>query len=287
MKTKAKFLEEILQYKNYDTELIGRAYDKAKELHAGQLRKSGEPYLIHPIAVAIILAQLGMDDSTLAAGLLHDVVEDTDYTLDQLRDDFDDEIALLVEGVTKLGAIKFESKEEAQAEKFRRMFLAMSKDIRVLIIKLADRLHNMRTIEFMTPEKIVEKSEETLEIYAPLAGRLGIYTIKFELENTALKYLHPEEYEDLVRQVSEKRVNREAFVQGVIREISTALDRIGMKYEISGRSKQLYSIWKKMKLQHKTLDEIFDLIAVRVIVESVRDCYAVLGQVHTMWKPIP
>lgn len=287
MKTKAKFLEEILQYKPYNTELIGRAYDKAKELHDGQLRKSGEPYLVHPIAVAVILAQLGMDDETLVAGMLHDTVEDTPYTREQLVEDFGEDIALLVDGVTKLGNLKFDSKEQAQAENLRKMFLAMSKDIRVLIIKLADHLHNMRTIEFMTPAKIVEKSRETLDIYAPLAGRLGIYTVKFELENISLKYLHPQEYEDLERRVNAKKQQREEMIQNVIAEIRTALDEMHMKYDIMGRSKQLYSIYKKMTVQHKQLDEIFDLVAVRVIVETVRDCYAVLGQVHTMWKPIP
>jgi len=287
MKTKTLFLEEISQYKQYDTELIGRAYDKAKELHDGQLRKSGEPYLIHPIAVAIILAQLGMDDATLVGGLLHDVVEDTDYTREQLVADFSEEIALLVDGVTKLGSLKFDNKEEAQAENLRKMFLAMSKDIRVLIIKLADRLHNMRTIEFMRPEKIIEKSKETLDIYAPLASRLGIYAIKFELEDISLKYLHPEEYQTLAREVSEKKEQREKFIEEVIAEIKDALDGMNMKYDIMGRSKHLYSVYKKMVLQHKQLDEIFDLTAVRVIVENVRDCYAVLGQVHTMWKPIP
>lgn len=287
MKTKAKFLEEILQYKPYNTELIGRAYDKARELHDGQLRKSGEPYLVHPIAVAVILAQLGMDDETLVAGMLHDTVEDTPYTREQLVEDFGEDIALLVDGVTKLGGLKFDSKEQAQAENLRKMFLAMSKDIRVLIIKLADRLHNMRTIEFMTPAKIVEKSRETLDIYAPLAGRLGIYTVKFELENISLKYLHPQEYADLEKSVNAKKQQREEMIQKVISEIKEALDDMHMKYDIMGRSKQLYSIYKKMTVQHKQLDEIFDLVAVRVIVETVRDCYAVLGQVHTMWKPIP
>ncbi len=288
METKAKFLEEITSInKNYDTELIGRAFDTAKRLHDGQLRKSGEPYLIHPIAVAKILARLGMDDETIVGGLLHDVVEDTEYTREQLVEDFSEEIALLVDGVTKLGAIKFDTKEEAQAENLRKMFLAMSKDIRVLIIKLADRLHNMRTLEYMREEKKIEKSRETLDIYAPLASRLGIYTVKFELEDIALKYLHPEEYETLKIEVTEKKEQRLQFINQVIDEIKEALDQMNMKYDISGRSKHLYSVYKKMVLQHKQLDEIFDLTAVRVIVENVRDCYAVLGQVHTMWKPIP
>ncbi len=288
METKAQFIKEIRQYKDYDVELIGRAYDKAKQLHAGQLRKSGEPYMIHPIAVAIILAQLGMDDETLVGGLLHDVVEDTEYTREQLVEDFGEEVALLVDGVTKLGTLKYDNNREiAQAETLRKMFLAMSKDIRVLIIKLADRLHNMRTIEYMSPQKIIEKSTETLEIYAPLASRLGIYTIKFELEDLSLKYLHPDAYESLKKEVTEKKEQRERFINEVIQEIREALDAVHMKYDISGRSKHLYSVYKKMVLQHKQLDEIFDLTAVRVIVESVKDCYAVLGQVHTMWKPLP
>ena len=287
MKSKQGFLKSISEYRQHDLELISKAYDKAKELHAGQLRKSGEPYLIHPVAVAEILAKYGMDDETIVAGLLHDAVEDTDYTLEKLTEDFGTNIALLVDGVTKLGSIKFDNKEEAQAENLRKMFLAMSKDIRVLIIKLADRLHNMRTIEYMSPAKIIEKSQETLDIYAPLASRLGIYQIKFELENISFKYLHPEEYETLEREVAVKKKQREGLIEQVSSEISKALDAINMKYEIQGRSKHLYSIYKKMVLQHKQLDEIFDLTAIRVLVEDVRDCYAVLGQVHTMWTPIP
>ncbi|MBR2546968.1 MAG: bifunctional (p)ppGpp synthetase/guanosine-3',5'-bis(diphosphate) 3'-pyrophosphohydrolase [Eubacterium sp.] len=287
MKSKQSFLKCISEYRQHDLDLISRAYDKAKELHNGQLRKSGEPYLIHPVAVAEILAKYGMDDETIVAGLLHDAVEDTDYTLEDLTKDFGSDIALLVDGVTKLGSIKFDNKEEAQAENLRKMFLAMSKDIRVLIIKLADRLHNMRTIEYMSPAKIIEKSQETLDIYAPLASRLGIYQIKFELENISFKYLHPEEYETLEHEVAIKKKQREGLIEQVSSEISKALDAIHMKYEIQGRSKHLYSIYKKMVIQHKQLDEIFDLTAIRVLVEDVRDCYAVLGQVHTMWTPIP
>ncbi len=288
METRAKFLEEITDInKNYNTDLIGKAFDIARELHDGQLRKSGEPYLLHPIAVAKILVQLGMDDETIVGGLLHDVVEDTEYTREQLVQDFSEEVALLVDGVTKLGAIKFDTKEEAQAENLRKMFLAMSKDIRVLIIKLADRLHNMRTLEFMREEKKLEKARETLDIYAPLASRLGIYTVKFELEDISLKYLHPREYETLEIEVTEKKEQRVQFINQVIDEIKEALDQMNMQYDISGRSKHLYSVYKKMILQHKQLDEIFDLTAVRIIVENVRDCYAVLGQVHTMWKPLP
>ena len=254
MKSKQGFLKSISEYRQHDLELISKAYDKAKELHAGQLRKSGEPYLIHPVAVAEILAKYGMDDETIVAGLLHDAVEDTDYTLEKLTEDFGTNIALLVDGVTKLGSIKFDNKEEAQAENLRKMFLAMSKDIRVLIIKLADRLHNMRTIEYMSPAKIIEKSQETLDIYAPLASRLGIYQIKFELENISFKYLHPEEYETLEREVAVKKKQREGLIEQVSSEISKALDAINMKYEIQGRSKHLYSIYKKMVHQHKQLD---------------------------------
>lgn len=288
MVTKAEFLDKILSISpKYNTELIGKAFDIAQELHDGQLRKSGEPYFIHPVNVAYILAEMGMDDATIVGGLLHDVVEDTDYTREQLVSDFNEEIALLVDGVTKLGTIKFESKEEIQAENFRKMFLAMSKDIRVLIIKLADRLHNMRTMGFMKPEKIVEKCNETLDIYAPLASRLGIFKVKFELEDLALKYLHPEEFQELKQKVNKRKEEREETINTVIGEIKDSLDDMNLHYDIYGRAKHYYSIYKKMKLQNKQIDEIFDLIAVRIIVDNVKDCYAVLGIVHTMWKPIP
>ena len=286
--SKEEFLKELGEINpGYNMEFIGKAYDKAKELHEGQFRRSGDPYFTHPIAVAIILAQLGMDDETIAGGLLHDVVEDTNYTRNVLVSDFGEEVALLVDGVTKLGSIKFDTKEEAQAENLRKMFMAMSKDIRVLIIKLADRLHNMRTAEYWDIEKAKEKSRETLDIYAPLAGRLGISSVKQEMEDLALEYLYPEDFKTLSAKVSETRVQHEAFIGVVIEKIKAALDQMGMHYDIYGRSKHLYSIYKKMVLQHKQLEEIFDLTAVRVIVDSVKDCYAVLGQVHTMWKPIP
>ena len=288
METKAQFLEDLKKYnENYDLEIIGAAFDMAYKLHEGQLRKSGEPYFIHPIAVSKILAQLGMDEATIVGGLLHDVVEDTEYTREMLVKDFGEEVAVLVDGVTKLGSIKFDTKEEAQAENLRKMFFAMSKDIRVLIIKLADRLHNMRTAEYWSESKQKEKARETLDIYAPLASRLGIFTVKFELEDTALKYLHPQEYETLKSEVSEKREQREKVINSVIEKISATLEQLDLHFDIAGRSKHLYSIYKKMVLQNKQLDEIFDLTAVRVIVDSVKDCYAVLGLVHTMWKPIP
>ncbi len=271
----------------YDDSLIVKAFEIANKLHDGQLRKSGEPYIIHPIAVSKILANFGLDNETIIAGLLHDVVEDTEYTRDQLVQDFDEKIALLVDGVTKLGNIKYDSKEKQQAENFRKMFLAMSKDIRVLIIKLADRLHNMRTLEYMPTHKREEKALETLEIYAPLAGRLGIYSIKFELENLALKYLHPIEYKNLKEAVDEKTKNYEKNVDDLISSIDVLLNESNIPHDIKGRSKHLYSIYKKMVVQHKALDEIFDLLAVRVLVPSVKDCYAVLGLVHSKWKPIP
>ena len=288
MKKKSEFLKTLLDYNpNYDIELIERAYDTAEEMHRGQLRKSGEPYLIHPMAVAEILAGLGMDEETIVAGLLHDVVEDTEYTEEELIRDFGEEVGLLVDGVTKLSSLKFESKQQRQVENLRKMFLAMSKDIRVLIIKLSDRLHNLRTINYMTHDKIVEKCQETLDIYAPLAARLGIYSMKMELEDIALKFLEPEAYYDLAEQVSERKEEREDAIDGIIFHMKQALDEIGIKYEIYGRSKHFYSIFKKMKYQHKNIDEIFDLMAVRIIVDTVRDCYAVLGLVHTMWRPIP
>lgn len=288
MINKEEFLEQILSINSkYDTKLIGKAFDIANTLHEGQLRKSGEPYFVHPVSVAFILAEMGMDDETIVGGLLHDVVEDTEYTREELVEDFSEEVALLVDGVTKLGSIKFESKEEIQAENFRKMFLAMSKDIRVLIIKLADRLHNMRTMQYMKPEKVIEKCNETLEIYAPLASRLGISTLKFELEDLALQYLKPEEFKDLKIKINKRKEEREATINHVIDEIKEAISDMDIEYEIYGRAKHYYSIYRKMKHQHKQIDEIFDLIAVRIIVDSVRDCYAVLGIVHTMWKPIP
>lgn len=285
---KTEFLDKMREYNPaYNMELIGKAYDVAADMHKDQLRKSGEPYLIHPLAVAEILAELGMDDETIAAGLLHDVIEDSPYTQEEMLQEFGQDITDLVDGVTKLGALKFDSKEERQVQNLRKMFLAMSKDIRVLIIKLSDRLHNLRTINYMTHEKIVEKCQETLDIYAPLAARLGIYSMKMELEDIALKFLEPEAYYDLAEEISERKGAREEAINEVVEEIKKSLDEIGIQHEIYGRSKHFYSIYKKMNYQHKNLDEIFDLMAVRIIVETVRDCYAVLGLVHTMWKPIP
>ncbi|MDR1571771.1 MAG: bifunctional (p)ppGpp synthetase/guanosine-3',5'-bis(diphosphate) 3'-pyrophosphohydrolase [Clostridiales Family XIII bacterium] len=283
-----QFLGGILELNpNIDIELIERAYRKAEQMHEGQLRKSGEPYLIHPVEVARILADLGMDENAIIAGLLHDAVEDTPYSQRDLLRDFGAEVALLVDGVTKLGSLVIESKEERQAENLRKMFLAMSKDIRVLIIKLADRLHNLRTINYMNDDQIIEKCKETLEIYAPLASRLGIYAMKFELEDIALKHLDPEVYSELDAQVSSRRDERERGIRLVIDEIRGNLGELDIEFEITGRSKHFYSIYRKMKYQNKHLEEIFDLTAVRVIVDTVRDCYAVLGAVHTMWRPLP
>jgi len=288
MVAKQEFLKSLLELNSsYDTEFIGKALELADKMHDGQLRKSGEPYIIHPMAVARILAELGMDDMTIVAGLLHDVVEDTEYSLQQVEKDFGQEVALLVDGVTKLGSIVYENKEVKQAENLRKMFLAMSKDIRVLIIKLADRLHNMRTINFMREEKVQEKCRETLEIYAPLASRLGMYALKFELEDIALKHTDPEAYHQLAKQINQKKTQRSAVINKVIRDVESALNDLGFHYSIKGRSKHFYSIYRKMKMQNKQLDEIFDLTAIRIIVDSVKDCYAVLGVVHTMWKPIP
>lgn len=288
MQSRQEFLDEIVELNpKYDTNLIGRAYDVAAKMHEGQLRKSGEPYLIHPMAVVKILAELGMDEDTLVAGLLHDVVEDTEYTSEQLRQEFGEEVELLVDGVTKIGSLQYENKEERQAETLRKMFLAMSKDIRVLIIKLADRLHNLRTINYMTPNKIVEKCSETLDIYAPLASRLGIYSIKFELEDICMRYLWPEEYKELTQEIHEKKEEREADLNKIIEEVNDSLKDADIEYDIYGRTKHFYSIFRKMKYQNKQLDEIFDLMAVRIIVDTVKDCYAILGIVHSMWTPIP
>jgi GTP pyrophosphokinase len=288
MRSRQEFLDNVNRLNpKYDLDLIGRAYDVAETKHSGQIRKSGEPYLIHPVAVAEILAELGMDDSTLVAGLLHDVVEDTDYREDQLAADFGEEVRLLVDGVTKLGNISFDNKEEKQVENLRKMFLAMSKDIRVLIIKLADTLHNLRTIHYMSPEKVKEKCRDTLDIYAPLASRLGMYALKSELEDIALRHLHPEAFENLVSGMAAEKEERKATLDHIVADIKEALDDLSIKYDISGRYKNFYSIYKKMEYQHKSLDEIFDLMAVRVIVESVKDCYSVLGIVHTLWTPIP
>ncbi len=284
----SEYIDELLSLNpSYDRELLERAYNKADQLHNGQKRKSGEPYIIHPKAVGVILADLGMDDHCLAAGLLHDVVEDTEYTLEDCRQEFGDDIATMVDGVTKLTNLEYTTKEEEQAENVRKMFMAMTKDIRILVIKLADRLHNMRTIEFQTPEKQIQKSRETLEIFAPIASRLGIYKFKFELEDIAFRVLEPEAYASLAEEVNRRQASNPEGIVNLMSQVEEVLSGLNMKHEITGRQKHFYSIYKKMKYQNKTLDEIFDLTAIRVIVDTVKDCYAVLGAVHTRWTPIP
>ena len=268
--------------------MIEKAYKLAVKAHGDQRRKSGEPYIIHPLWVAIILADLEMDKETIAAGMLHDVVEDTKFTEEDIRREFGDEVALLVDGVTKLGRLSYSSdKLEVQAENLRKMFLAMAKDIRVIIIKLADRLHNMRTLQFMTPAKQKEKAKETMDIYAPIAQRLGISKIKTELDDLALKYSQPEVFYDLVNQINARKTEREEFVEQIVEEVSTHMKNANIKAEVNGRVKHFFSIYKKMVNQDKTVDQIYDLFAVRIIVESVKDCYAALGVIHEMYTPIP
>lgn len=272
---------------NVDLDIINKAYNFAKVKHGNQTRKSGEPYIIHPIAVAKILVEMGMDTSTIVAGLLHDVLEDTSCTFETMEKEFNLEIAKLVDGVTKLTKFQYKSKEEQQADNVRKMLVAMAEDIRVIIIKLADRLHNLRTLEYMTKEKQMQKAKETLDIYAPLAHRLGMSKIKWELEDLSFRYLHEKEYYDLVNAIAEKRTEREAYTKKVVNELLDKLQESGINAEIDGRPKHFYSIYRKMIKKNKTLDQIFDLIAVRVLVNSVKDCYGVLGIVHTIFKPIP
>ena len=283
-----KLLEKIKKYNpQADLDIIIKAYNFSEKSHRGQLRNSGEEFFIHPFNVALILADLNMDLCTIAAGLLHDVIEDTKITYEEMSKEFGTEVANLVEGVTKLKKLKYRTKQETQAENLRKMVVAMAKDIRVIIIKLADRLHNIRTLDFMPEHKKKEKALETLEIYAPIAHRLGISKIKWELEDLSLRYIDTDGYYELVEKVSKKRREREDYINNIINNLKDTLDEVGIDCEINGRPKSFYSIYRKMVYQNKNFEQIFDLTAIRVIVESVKDCYAVLGTVHTMWKPIP
>ena len=269
---------------NVDLDVINKAFNLAFEAHKEQKRESGEPYIIHPIDVAVILAELGMDTSTIVAGLLHDVIEDTDYTYEDIKEIFTEEVANLVSGVTKITKMEYKSKEEQQADNFRKMLLAMANDIRVIIIKLADRLHNMRTLKYMPKEKQKRISKETLDIYAPIAHRLGISKVKWELEDLCFRYLHEEEYYDLVNQIAEKRVERETYIAKTIEDLYGKLEEAGIDSDIDGRPKHIY---RKMVTKNKSIEQIFDLTAIRILVNSVKDCYEVLGIVHTIYKPIP
>lgn len=284
-----ELINSVLKYHpSTDISMIEKAYKVASEAHEGQKRKSGEPYIIHPLCVAIILADLELDKETIVAGLLHDAVEDTWMTYEEVEKEFGSEVALLVDGVTKLGQLSYSAdKVEVQAENLRKMFLAMAKDIRVILIKLADRLHNMRTLQYMRPEKQQEKARETMDIYAPIAMRLGISKIKVELDDLSLKYLKPDVYYDLVHKVALRKSEREQFVGAIVKEVKKHMDDANIKVQVDGRVKHFFSIYKKMVNQDKTIDQIYDLFAVRILVDTVKDCYAALGVIHEMYKPIP
>ena len=289
-------IERVRKYHpSDDISMIEKAYRLADNAHQGQVRKSGEPYIIHPLCVAIILADLELDKETIVAGLLHDVVEDTVMTVEQVGEQFGTDVAFLVDGVTKLQHLhladnsgnKTEAQLEMQAENLRKMFMAMAKDIRVIMIKLADRLHNMRTLKHMPHEKQIRIARETMDIYAPIAQRLGISKIKVELDDLSLKYLEPDVYYDLVDKIAMRKSEREKYIQGIVDEVSEHIKKAGIEAKIDGRIKHFFSIYKKMKNQHKTIDQIYDLFAVRIIVDTVKDCYAALGVIHEMYKPIP
>ena len=280
-----KLKELITKYNpEANLELISKAYEFSKEAHEGQERVSGDPYIIHPVEVGIILAELEMDTTTIIAAILHDTVEDTRMSIEQVRAEFGNEVAELVDGVTKLTKIPYTTKQEVQAENFRKMFLAMAKDIRVIIIKLADRLHNMRTLKFMSKEKQEQKARETLEIYAPLAHRLGIHKIKWELEDLSFRYIDEKSYYDLAEKISKKRRERDEYIQHIIEIVREKTREMGINAEIEGRAKHLYSIYRKMVKQNKTLDQIYDLFAIRLVVDTVKDCYSALGLMHELFK---
>ncbi len=290
--TKPVTIEDIIKkqkenYPNSDVEVIRRAYDFANENHGNQLRKSGEPYMIHPVNVAYILASLELDDETLCAALLHDVVEDTPVTHEDLVREFGKPIAEMVAGVTKLGTLRYTTQEEQQVENYRKMFLAMGKDIRVILIKLADRLHNMRTLKYLTRDRQIANAQETQDLYAPLANRLGIYSLKWELEDLSFKYLHPEEFHEIIAGLDKKREERLKFLNKIQEDLEGEIREQGIKADVTGRAKHLYSIYRKMERDHKTLDQIYDLFALRILVNDVKDCYAVLGIVHEMYTPMP
>lgn len=283
-----RLVNRIKQYNpNHDFALLDKAYDFSKKAHEGQQRVSGEPFIIHPMEVAYILADLELDMTSIIAGLLHDVVEDTGVTIEDISQQIGSEVAFLVDGVTKLDKIKYTSREELQAENLRKMFLATATDVRVILIKLADRLHNMRTLKHKDPNKQLEKARETLDIYAPIAHRLGIYKIKWEFEDLSLRYLDPQGYYDLVEKIASKRKEREDVIAQIIETLSNKMKELNIKNTIEGRPKHFYSIYRKMKAQNKTVDQIYDLFAVRVIVDDVKDCYSVLGMCHELFKPIP
>lgn len=270
-----------------DLTLVVKASEFAERAHSGQFRISGDPYIQHPLGVAFILAELELDTITIAASLLHDVVEDTQFTLEDIQESFGEEVTLLVDGVTKLSRIEYKSKEEQQVENLRKMFFAMARDIRVILIKLADRLHNMRTLKYLPVRKQKKIAQETLEVYAPLAHRLGIFRIKWELEDIAFRYLEPDRYYELVEKVAKKRQERETYINKITGTLRTKLEEVDIKAEIQGRPKHLYSIYHKMVDQGKDFREIYDLTAIRVIVDSIKDCYGTLGVIHTLWKPVP
>ncbi|MGH3015882.1 MAG: RelA/SpoT family protein, partial [Gaiellaceae bacterium] len=288
-----QLVAEVAAYNpDVDRDLLERAYRFASSVHENQQRRSGEDFILHPLGVALILAELRRDDATIAAALIHDVVEDTDATIEQVREEFGEEVTRLVEGVTKLTRIHFQSREQAQAENYRKMIMAMAEDYRVILIKLADRLHNMRTIEYLGKQKQLQKARETLEVYAPLAHRLGIHTVKWELEDLAFQTLHPRKYVEIQAMVNQRRAEREKYVEDAGKILRKELEKVGIPAEISARAKHFYSIYEKMAKRGKEFNEIYDLTAMRVIVqrdgkEGERDCYGALGVIHSLWKPMP